>query len=430
MKKFLAFLFLISLVFAKSPSELFKEINKSKASLEQTTNQKMQINKQLQQIAAKIEKTKAQIEKYNQKLNQLDQDLVQKQKKYNEAMAEIKSINNAIKALDQDISAKNQEFAKKIAQSLGIIVAKSQGGEEDEKSVILRQFYEKYKSYNQKQILKLSRNIEQKNQLKKALLKKKNEILASISDVKKQKKIYQQKKKERQKLLAKLHQEEKIYAKKLKELIKRQIAIRLTLSKLNILHQDAVRAAKEKEAMLKKRIQELKRLRLQQKRAREAAAKAGRSVKYSLVSVPKVKEYASSYMASNITSYNGLKTIPPLKAPEVIKNFGSFIDPIYHIKSFSDSITLVTTSSDKRVFNVLNGEVEYIGKNPMLGKMVIVKHANNVHTIYADLDRISPLIRVGSKIQKGAVIGKIKRKLIFEATKNGKFINPRRLISL
>ncbi len=430
MKKLFLTITLIFFAFAKSPTELFQEINKSKKTLIKTTQQKSQLNKQLQIIAKKIKKIEAEVEKYNQKLNELDKDLSFKQKKYNEAMAEIKSIDNAIKALDQDITQKNQEFVKKIAQSLGIIVAKNQSGEEDEKSIILRQFYEKYKTYNQKQILKLSRNIEQKNQLKKILIAKRDQILSSISDIKKQKLLYQKRKKEREKLLNKLHQEEKIYTQKLKELLKKQIAIRLTLSKLNILHQDAVRAAKEKAAMLKEKIKALKKLRLQQKRAQEAAAKAGKAVKYSLVKVPKVKEYASSYMVSNITVYNGPKTIAPLKKAKVIKNFGSFIDPIYHIKSFSDNITLITLSNDKRVFNVLNGEVEYIGKNPMLGKVVVVKHANNIHTIYADLDKISPLLHVGSKIKKGAVIGKIKRKLIFEATKNGKFINPKRLISL
>ena len=40
------------------------------------------------------------------------------------------------------------------------------------------------------------------------------------------------------------------------------------------------------------------------------------------------------------------------------------------------------------------------------------------------------LKKKGSKVKKGYVIGKVNRKLIFEATKNSKHINPLRLISI
>ena len=66
----------------------------------------------------------------------------------------------------------------------------------------------------------------------------------------------------------------------------------------------------------------------------------------------------------------------------------------------------------------------------MLGKVVVIAHAHKLHTVYAGLSKISPFIRNGVKVKKGAVIGKVKSKLIFEATKNSKYINPLRLISL
>jgi murein DD-endopeptidase MepM/ murein hydrolase activator NlpD len=66
----------------------------------------------------------------------------------------------------------------------------------------------------------------------------------------------------------------------------------------------------------------------------------------------------------------------------------------------------------------------------MLGKVIVVAHGGELHTVYAGLSKISPIIKVGSRVKKGTVIGKIKRKLIFEATKNSKYINPIRLIRL
>jgi len=181
-----------------------------------------------------------------------------------------------------------------------------------------------------------------------------------------------------------------------------------------LIKEDTAKEAKRREAELKKRIRELKNLKF--------ASSKTKSVK--------VKQYSSSYSGTNVYKYRGAKTIAPLKSSKVIKRFGTFIDPIYKIKSHSDSLTLTSRSRDRRVFNVLNGEVSYIGKNSMLGKIIVIKHSNGLHTIYADLDKFSPFLKVGSKVKKGTVIGKVKRKLIFEATKNGKFINPIRLINL
>ena len=66
----------------------------------------------------------------------------------------------------------------------------------------------------------------------------------------------------------------------------------------------------------------------------------------------------------------------------------------------------------------------------MLGKVVVVAHGGKMHTVYAGLSKIAPNLRKGSRIQKGYVIGKISRKLIFEATKNSKHINPTKLIRI
>ena len=66
----------------------------------------------------------------------------------------------------------------------------------------------------------------------------------------------------------------------------------------------------------------------------------------------------------------------------------------------------------------------------MLGKVVVVAHSGKMHTVYAGLSKIAPTIRVGKKIKKGYVVGKVRRKLVFQATKNSKHINPLRLIRL
>jgi len=414
---------------AKKPTDLFKELESSKSSLQKTNKEKVNVNRQLQKIAQRIKKLNQEILMYDKKLDKLNSYLVKEKEKYNSAMAEIDSINDTIKALDKDIEDKNREFAKKISKSLGAVVAQDKSGEKDEKSVILKEFYDKYKAKNQEEILKISKNIEQKKALKQSLIEKRDEIYKGIKDIKEQKKLYEEEKRKRKKLLVKLDKEEKVYSEKLKKIFKKQAVIRLTLAKLNILKEESAKEAKRKERELKKRIKELKNLKIANKKERIKALKEGREVNYNVARITRVKQRSSSYSRANITNYYGKKTRPPLRAPKIVKPFGTFVDPIFKIKSFNDSVTMVSGIGDKRVFNVLNGTVSYVGKNSMLGKFVIIKHSNNIHTIYADLDVVSPFVKVNKRLKAGSVVGKVRRKLIFEATKNGKFINPKQLIN-
>jgi len=408
-----------------SPSELFKQIKESKNELAVAQKQKNITNKQLQKTAQKIKKLNEAIAEYDKKLDKLNIELMGARKKYQESMSEIKGIENIVSELDKDIEAKAKEFAKKLSRQLGSVVAQNQTAEKNEKSVVLKEVYDKYKNYNQQELLKLSRNIEQKKALRKNLLARRDEIAKSIKDVTKQQELYKKQKAQKKRLLAKLAKEEKAYSKKLREIFRKQTVARLTLTKLNLLQEESAKEAKKREAILKSRIKQLKRLRL----SRDNAIKAGKKVSYKPISIDGVKQYGSSYTI-NTYKYRGPKTIAPMRSPKLIKKFGTFIDPIYKIKSHSDSITLVSKTNDNRVFNVLNGEVAYMGKNSMLGKMVVIKHTNGLYTIYADLNKFSPLLKVGSKVKKGSVVGKVKRKLIFEATKNGKFINPARLVNI
>jgi len=423
-------LFLTLALNAKSPLDLFNKIDDTKKSLVQTNVDKTHLSKKMQEIALKIKKLNKEILELDKKLDQLDLYITAQKQKYQDAMDQINSINNTINAIDRDINQKKKEFAKKISRTLGAVVAKNNSGEKDEESILLQEIYEKYKNYNQQEILKLSKSIEQKKELKRSLIAKRDKISLGISNVQKQRAEYLKEQQKKKKLLAKLKKDEQIYAQRLKNIYKRQAAIRATLAKLNIVAKEAAKEAKKRQSELKIRIRELENLRIASSKNRKRALKEGKKVEYRVVTINSVKQYSSSYSTSNVTKYYGAKTIAPLRGAKIVKDFGTFIDPIYKIKSFNDSITLASRAGDNRVYNVLNGKVIYVGNNPMLGKMVVIEHSNNLHTIYADLDRISPFVKVGYLIRKGSVVGKIKRKLIFEATKNGKFINPKDLINL
>ncbi len=411
-------IFLFGLLFATSAKDLFNKIKESKSSLVNVKKEKQITNRQLQKIANKIKKINKEISIYDKKLKVLDKFLQTEEKRYSESIGELKGINNMVSTLDSDIDKKREEFAKILSKQLGSVVAQNRSSQKSEKSVVLQEVYDRYKNYSQQELLKLSKNIEQKRALRANLLKRKDEINVNIKDIKLKKRIYKKEKLSRKKLLTRLAKEEKLYSGKIKKIYKKQTLIRLTLAKLNIIKADAAKEAKKRELILRRRIKALKSIKFADRK------------RLKVVSVNSVKQYGSSYGATKSCVYRGPKTISPMKSAKVLKRFGTYIDPIYKIKSHSDSLVLVSKSSDKRVYNVLNGEVVFKGKNAMLGKLVIVKHSKGLFTIYADLDKFSPYIKKGSKVKKGIVIGKVKRKLIFQATKNGAFINPARLVKI
>ncbi len=116
--------------------------------------------------------------------------------------------------------------------------------------------------------------------------------------------------------------------------------------------------------------------------------------------------------------------ISPLRNAKVIKNYGTFTDPIEHVEIFNDSVTLQIQGMDTKVYNVLNGKVVFAGESKTLGKVVVMLHANHLHTIYARLDKIAPYVKVARKIKRGYVVGRVKKNLIFQVTKDSKNMNP------
>ncbi len=162
----------------------------------------------------------------------------------------------------------------------------------------------------------------------------------------------------------------------------------------------------------------------------------GQSVEVDLNSAKKYFEKScdlnSSFGCENLTIVQNLlkkhddmyTAISPLRNAKVIKNYGIFTDPIEHVEIFNDSVTLQVQGMDTKVYNVLNGKVVFVGESKTLGKVVVMLHANHLHTIYERLDKIAPYVKVGRKIKRGYVVGRVKKNLIFQVTKDSKNMNP------
>lgn len=216
-------------------------------------------------------------------------------------------------------------------------------------------------------------------------------------------------KKDHEKELLLLNAKVKNYKKILQNIISKEEKFQKELSKLKFIKQEEIKKERE----------------LAKQRELELRAKEN---KISKIDNSKVKKYGSSYVKTKTRRYRGAKTISPIINGVITKSFGTYIDPIYKIKVYNDSITL-KAPKNSLVKSIFSGRIVFVGKSSN-ESMVVVKHNNGLYSIYANLIKISPYIKKGYKIQKGDVIARIEDELIFEVTYKDIPINPLEVIKL
>ncbi len=402
------------------------QINAQKKDLTQTDKKQKQLNQQLSKIAKSILKAEKDTKALEKALKILAKNKELNEEKYSVAKKKIDAFKGKIEALDNTIKKQNNHFVNLLIDQFSLMIVMNKMEKKTVDSVIMKEIYETYKEKNTQELNTLKAEIDTSLKKKEEVLGYQKKIEKSISKISKKREAYLKKKAEKEKLLKKLAADEAAYRKSIKELMKKQSMIRTTLANLDIIRKEEI--SKER-ALEKARQVEIDRRASARSRARGNNTEEYVSTK-SFINNEQVKQVGSSYHRDKIYRYRGAKTISPLKHAKIVKSFGTYVDPIYKMKIFNESITLKAPTSNAKVQNVLNGKVVFAGENSMLGKVIIIAHGGELHTVYAGLSKISPIIKLGSRVKKGAVIGKVKRKLIFEATKNSKYINPVRLIRL
>ncbi len=430
-------LFLTASIFAASNTD--NKIKKSEKNLQKSETQQKEASEQLDKIAKDIKKANRDNQALNKKLEVLSEQFSQNEEAYQISKKTLVEYDQSLNTINRKIKEKKQIFIETLANQSSVIHAMNESHDPSRESIVMQEAYQLLKKQNNKELIALKQQIDDKKILKRKIVEKRSSVKNKIDKIAKERKEYEKQKITKQKLLRKLENNEGQYRNKLQKTMDKQNALRSTLADLNILQKKEVEkekqiAAEQKAAMLAKARQE-KADRKKRKLARAKARKAGKKVVYEAKpkvvasSKPSVKKRGSSYRKNKTYAYRGNKTISPIKGAKVVKKFGTYIDPIYKIKIFNESITLRAPSKNSKVHNVLNGKVVFAGSSSMLGKVVVVSHGK-IHTVYAGLSKIAPNLRKGSRIKKGYVVGKVSRKLIFEATKNSKPINPLKLIRI
>ncbi|UOS00880.1 peptidoglycan DD-metalloendopeptidase family protein [Helicobacter pylori] len=378
-------------------SDIAKDIQHKETLLKKTHEEKNQLNSRLSSLGEAIRSKELQKAEMERQMIALKKSL---EKNRNESLAQEKVLTNYRKSLDH-LQKQRLFLQKKVLDTLlqDFLFSQALKGQNlaSSNDVILQVAFE---NLHQSTLSKMSQLSQEEKDLNAQALKVKSSIqkISSVIDEQKTREVtLKSLKTEQDKLILSMQKDYAIYNQRLTLLEKERQNLNALLKRLNIIKQNR---ENEEKVSLKKSFQALE-----------------------------VKQVASSYQNINTTSYNGPKTIAPLNDYEVVQKFGPYIDPVYNLKIFSESITLVSKTPNALVRNVLDGKIVFAKEINMLKKVVIIEHKNGIRTIYSQLDKIAPTIKSGMRIQKGYVLGRIDQRLGFEVTMKEKHINPLELIA-
>ncbi|GAA8272245.1 M23 family metallopeptidase [Helicobacter pylori] len=390
---------LATLLFANTQkvSDIAKDIQHKETLLKKTHEEKNQLNSRLSSLGEAIRSKELQKAEMERQMVALKKSL---EKNRNESLAQEKVLTNYRKSLDH--LQKQRSFLQKrvfdtLLEDFLFSQALKRQNLASSNDVILQVAFE---NLHQSTLSKMSQLSQEEKDLNTQALKVKSSIqkISSVIDEQKTREVtLKSLQTEQNKLILSMQKDYAIYNQRLTLLEKERQNLNALLKRLNIIKQNK---ENEERVSLKKSSQALE-----------------------------VKQVASSYQNINTTSYNGPKTIAPLNDYEVVQKFGPYIDPVYNLKIFSESITLVSKTPNALVRNVLDGKIVFAKEINMLKKVVIIEHKNGIRTIYSQLDKIAPTIKSGMRIQKGYVLGRIEQRLGFEVTMREKHINPLELIA-
>lgn len=397
-----------------------------------TTANKTQSTKQ--NLKTKVEQEK----RLNKKLDELAKSILSGEENVKTTAEQIsvlsvqvKELESSAKAADASLNtliAQNKDLVaeqKRIEASLLAIISKRFAYDlivpknyiESEESIISAEILNSLTKDSQNEVNKIAKDYSKTINSIKSQTDKIGAIKLDLAEFRsKQDKLIALQTKQK-KDLAQLKSDKDSYEKELSAIQADQEELRKTLEKLAII---AKNEEEEKaRAQQKAKLEEAKKAKNNEKLASQSQKTAKNDV----------RQVGSSYQMSQVKRYTGAKTIAPLEKFTLKQAFGDYTDPIYKIKIFNESVVLRSALSDAVVKNVLDGKVVFAKETSLLQKVVIVENKDGIHTIYAHLSKIAPTIKVGSRLKKGYVIGRVERDLTFEVTQKNYHINPMELIA-
>ena len=405
-------LFLIPIfIFA---STIDKKIAQNQKSLDSSKKNKDNTTVKIKEIADKIEASNTNLSKLEEDIIKINEDIEQHQKLLESSQSKLNDLQAKSSDLIKEKNSSEEEIINTIVEQFSTSLALQLASKESLQELIDNEMFNLLSTNAKQKVLKLNENYNRLTENTKANQQEINKLNSYIKDRLKTKENYKALQIKHTKSLENLEKEHKLYQAELKKVIEQQESLSKILSDLKIVKQ-----------------QELKKAQEEKEDNQQAQTTNVRNQKYAKDLNLDVKKVGSSTDGVQIVKYKGAKTIAPLKSFKIVKNFGTYYDPVYKIKLFNESIVLQSNEKDSKVVAVLNGKIVYAKKNAgMLENVVIIQHEGGIHTVYSHLDDIAPTLVVGKWVQKGSVVGRVDENLTFQVTKDSSHIDPKDLFNI
>lgn len=399
-KRFFIVLVLPCLLFAANTTQ---KITQQMKNLEDKSQVERKIHGKLQDVAQEIVSQEHEIQKIKERIEGLEQSILQSQHVVEKKYDYLEKLTKETHVLSTQKKELEDKIIKIIAEDFAFYLMTDSGYMDNDDGILVDEVLQKMDIILRKEFGRLANDYKQVNE---QIYSQSQEIKTIRSDIQTSKQKHDElislEKKKESSIVA-LNQKKGSYKKQLDDIEKERNEIRATLEQLKIIKvQEDSKLLAEKNA----------------KRDKSPSSASGDGI----------RQIGSSYQNSNVKKYVGEKTIAPLDGFTVKRRFGDYIDPIYKIKIFNESVVLASTKADATVKSVLNGKVIFAKDTASLEKVVIIENSDEIHTIYAHLSKIAPTIQVGQKIKKGYVIGRVENDLTFEVTQKNYHIDPLELI--
>jgi len=441
MKIFILVFLTVSTLLSASISDINNKIDNNKKQINSVKIKKSTLNKNINRLAKTINSEESEYEKVVSILRSTNTKLLLNKLKLSDSISKVKQLNAKSKKLQIQKESIEKNVVDFVVEKFSMSMGVEQIDKKNINDIVNKELYTLVFENTKSEILNL--NIEYLKLNNSIRLNEKNikKLNAYIKEQNEVKQKYLDLEQIQERKLASLKGKHKSYQKNLEGLITKQNKITDLLGSLNILKKKEIKAEelrikKAKDAARKK---ELARQKAEKAKKAKETTVAKKTISKTMQFEKKdsldkeidieVKKIGSSAKGVKISKYYGSTTISPLKSYEITKRFGKYYDAVYKMELFNESVALKTKIPNAKVFSVFKGQVVYAKQNSgLLENVVIVKHANNLHTIYSHLDQISPTLKAGKWIPKGYVVGRVNDTLEFQATKNSKYIDPLKLI--
>lgn len=436
MRIWFLFILFISILFGANEKEISQKITQNQNVLENKKRQEKQINAKLQELGSAINQQKEENKILQKTIQENEQNIAKNQKEYNTKTALMKKLNSNQDSLFQTRKQIELEMMDLITKEVSFAVLLNDFQPESIQDLITEEAFKSLSNATKKHLSTLSNK---QSEVIANLHTLQNEIaqLKDFIEIENKKRTHLKAlQDEQERLIANYQKEITKYNNELQKIVKERDAVQGILVNLNIVKSQEEEKRKKREELAKTRQQESKQKIESINQSPKMTDKKDTAIQESQITsnTPKtneefdVRQVASSYHNIGTTKYKGTKTIAPLENFTIEKRFGPYFDPVYKMKVFNESVTL-TPKGDDKVKSVLDGKVVFAKDTPILKRVVIIEHKDNMHTIYAQLDKIAPTIKPGSTVKKGYTIGRVENALKFEVTLKDKHIDPLELIT-